>query len=557
MASLFSDANPTYPPLDTLKPVTEGVWIIDSGPLRILGMPVPVRMTVVRLAEGGLWLHSPTRFVPALRHELERLGPVRHLVAPNVAHWSFLPDWQRAFPRALAWGPSELQRGAQLRKKNVRFDRTLENEAPPDWAGEIEQIGVAGGAGFKEIDFFHKPSRTLILTDLVLNIESEKMPPAVRPGLRLVGVAAPDGRAPVYLRATIKMKREAARKAAERMIAMGPERVIFSHGRWFETNGAAALRRSLRWLVGEHEGENAKARSFPHPVLTGTAIVGAGLALGAYLYRRAEKPARIEASPARRLLPYSDDVETIEPDEEATIDGIIAAMAGGERITRERYGRAARSSHAKAHGLLKGELRVLDDLPTELRQGLFAAPDTYPVVVRLAQVPAEFFDDRKVSTPRGMAIKVLDVNGEMLPVHRGERTQDFVLDTGKTFIAPGARTFLAQITATQAAAALPASMKGAVSTAARVTNEALNAVGLNSANLDFYGHPYRHPLGETYYSQCPFRYGDYVAKLRVAPASPGLRALVERTIRAENENGVRAAVVNFFATQGAEFEVGI
>jgi hypothetical protein len=63
------------------------------------------------------------------------------------------------------------------------------------------------------------------------------------------------------------------------------------------------------------------------------------------------------------------------------------------------------------------------------------------------------------------------------------------------FIAPGAKTFLAQITATEAAAALPEVAKGAVSAASLAANKALNAVGLESANLDFYGHPPLHPLG--------------------------------------------------------------
>ena len=110
-------------------------------------------------------------------------------------------------------------------------------------------------------------------------------------------------------------------------------------------------------------------------------------------------------------VPYSDDVETIESDEGEIFDGIIGVVAEGGRITRERYGRSVRTSHAKAHGLLKGELRVLDGLPEPLRQGLFAAPQTYSVVVRLSHVPGELLDDRRVSTPRGMALKVLGVEG--------------------------------------------------------------------------------------------------------------------------------------------------
>jgi len=249
MAGLISEDEVTYPPLDTLKRAAEGVWIVDSGPLRMMGLPMPVRMTVVRLPGGALWLHSPTRFTPALHSEMERLGTVRHLVAPNIAHWSFLEEWQRNCPQALTWGPPELQRRTQVKKSQIRFHRTLEDGAPPDWAEAFHQVAVPGGAGFKEIDFFHKASRTLILTDLVVNIETEKMPLWMRPGIHLIGAAAPDGKAPIYVRMIVKRKRAEAQAAAERMLAMNPERVIFTHGRWFEKNGAAELRRSWRWLV--------------------------------------------------------------------------------------------------------------------------------------------------------------------------------------------------------------------------------------------------------------------------------------------------------------------
>jgi len=275
----------------------------------------------------------------------------------------------------------------------------------------------------------------------------------------------------------------------------------------------------------------------------------------------AERLARPRTSPKRPPRPgflrYAPDVETIEPDEDAVFDRIIAVMRQGGALTRERHGHAVRTSHAKAYGLLKGELRVLPNLPPELAQGLFARPRVYPVVARLAQVPGELLDDHLVSTPRGLALKVIGVDGEMLPDHAGETTQDFVLDTGKAFIAPGARTFLAQITATEAAAPLPQAAKSAVSSAARAANAALNAVGLNSANLDFYGHPFSHPLAEGYYSQAAIRYGDYVAKLSATPATPIQRALGEKDLTLDDPDGLRRAVTDFFGTNTAVFDIGI
>jgi len=257
-------------------------------------------------------------------------------------------------------------------------------------------------------------------------------------------------------------------------------------------------------------------------------------------------------------VPYSDDVETIDPDEQKTFEKIVEVMGKGGEITRERYKHYVRVSHAKAHGIVRGHLEVLPDLPDALRQGLFAQTRTYPVVARMAHVPGEILDDRKVSNPRGLAIKIFEVEGKKLPGHTGAATQDFVLDSGSpSFIAPGAKSFLASISAVEASTPMPEGVKSAVSTVSRAANAVLNAVGLNSANLDFFGHPKLHPLVETYYSQAAVRYGDYIAKLGVFPETAALRDMVEKTLDITDENGLRAAVVEWFATNSAEFTIKV
>lgn len=242
--------NVSYPPLDVLKPVAENVWIIDSGPLRLMGLYMPVRMTVIRLGSGEVWLHSPTRFNAALRREIDKLGLIRHLIAPNIAHWTFLKEWQRHCPEAVTWAAPKLKERAQVRKSGMRLDRDLDARAPEAWAGDIEQMIIAGGGGFREVAFFHKPTRTLVLTDLVVNLEPAKLPLATRTFAKLAGMLAPDGKAPAYLRVIIRLRRREAAAVAAQVLGWGPDRVIFAHGRWFERDGTAALRRSLAWLLG-------------------------------------------------------------------------------------------------------------------------------------------------------------------------------------------------------------------------------------------------------------------------------------------------------------------
>nr|WP_111299430.1 DUF4336 domain-containing protein [Paracoccus saliphilus] len=242
-------AHVTYPPLDTLKPVATDLWVVDSGPLRAMGIPLPVRMTVIRLQDGTLLLHSPTRYTTELHRQLSKQGPVRHLVAPNSAHWTMVKDWQQNVADVMTWAAPGLRKRSGVKRSAVRLDRDLEGETTTGWPDELEQIDVPGIGGFHEICLFHNPSRTLILTDLIQNLEPRKMPQLLRPLLKLAGNDAPGGRAPRYLRAVVMLKGKPAREAALRLKALQPERVIFAHGAWFETDGSDRLEKSLDWLL--------------------------------------------------------------------------------------------------------------------------------------------------------------------------------------------------------------------------------------------------------------------------------------------------------------------
>jgi len=254
-------------------------------------------------------------------------------------------------------------------------------------------------------------------------------------------------------------------------------------------------------------------------------------------------------------LRYSDDVERPAADEQEAIDGIVRGMTQESKTVAEREGHTVRASHAKSTACVVGELRVAGDLPSELAQGLFARAGTHPVAVRFAQGPGERLGDR-VSTHRGMSIKVFDVEGERLPGH-GAATQDFVLASGTTFPAGTAQGFLRQAKKIGAATPLPEGVKSAASAVARGYNRALEAVGLPpSPTADFYGHPFTHPLAEHYFSQAPLRWGDHVAKLCVTPVSAAQGELVDwRLDPAADEDGFRHAATDYFAAHDAVFAI--
>ena len=261
---------------------------------------------------------------------------------------------------------------------------------------------------------------------------------------------------------------------------------------------------------------------------------------------------------ADQYLCYSNALEEIEPDEYQTFEKISHLMSQGADTVRRMEGEPLRVSHAKAHGAVTGKLIVDSGLPEYLRQGLFEQPGKrYDVLIRLAHTPGVLVDDRKASTPRGIAIKVVGVNGNQISGHIGT-TQDFLLNTGKAFIAPGAKSFLQAVKPNaEIAPHLSDTTEGAISAVARVSNKAVRFFVTEPTQLEFLGHPFLHPLAECYYSQTPFRYGSYVAKFRVQPVTPGLDQLAGQEFQPQHTNGLRTDVVEFFRTHDAQYVFGV
>lgn len=233
---------------EAITKIADNIWLVDAGTIDAAGLPLPVRMTVIRLSNGDLILHSPTRYSWQLREQLQTLGTIKYLLAPSIAHWMFLPDWQAALPHAQVMAVLGLKRRAQVRKSGLRIDAELDGDVPTPWAGELETVLIAAPP-FTELALFHRPSRTLVLTDLVQNLDPDELPAGPRLVADGLGITAPDGRAPLYLRMLLRLWSASVTPAVMRLIGFAPDRVVFSHGKWFERDAAARLRRSLRWLL--------------------------------------------------------------------------------------------------------------------------------------------------------------------------------------------------------------------------------------------------------------------------------------------------------------------
>ncbi len=136
-------------------------------------------------------------------------------------------------------------------------------------------------------------------------------------------------------------------------------------------------------------------------------------------------------------------MEHLEDDEAQTIEQLGETLNSISEKTFADSSFASRSVHAKTHGVMRGKLTVPAGLPPGLAQGMFAKAGVYTVHLRLSTIPGDIMDDA-VSTPRGMAIKIVGVEGERLPGSEGEKTQDFVLVNSPAFAAPSAKKFLGE-----------------------------------------------------------------------------------------------------------------
>ena len=216
-------------------------------------------------------------------------------------------------------------------------------------------------------------------------------------------------------------------------------------------------------------------------------------------------------------LRFDPSFERVAPDEDETIAAIVETMRRISAKTLQDSGHANRSVHAKAHALLRGELSVLSDLPEPLAQGLFALPRHYPAVLRFSTNPGDILDDA-ISLPRGLAVKVVGVEGARLPGSADSAAQDFVMIDAPAFSAPDAKGFLRTLKLLAATTDRAEGAKIALSSVLRGAERIVEAFGGKSAALvSLGGHPQTNPAGATYYTQVPLRHGSYVAKLAVAP----------------------------------------
>lgn len=228
-----------------LKQFGREIWTAEGTEVAaMLGFRYPTRMTVIRLPGDDLFVWSPVALTEGLRTEVDALGKVRHLIAPNTLHHLFIAEWKQAYPDALLYAPP----GLRGKRPDLTFDDALDSAPIPAWSGGIEHVVMKGNVITSEVVFFHRASSTVIFTDLI-----QQFPTGWFSGWRAIVakwdlMLGPEPSVPRKFRVAFKDRR-AARASVERILSWPIETVLMAHGMPVTTGGQAFLRRAFRWLI--------------------------------------------------------------------------------------------------------------------------------------------------------------------------------------------------------------------------------------------------------------------------------------------------------------------
>ncbi|WP_242528530.1 DUF4336 domain-containing protein [Novosphingobium sp. PY1] len=219
------------------------LYCVDGPDVSFFGFPYPTRMAAVRLSNGKVWIWSPIALTDELASAVEAIGPVSYIVSPNKLHHLFLQQWAERWPDARLFAPPGLAR----KRPEMRFDDELADLPPPCWAADIDQVIFRGSFAMEEVVFFHRPSSTAIVCDLIQRFH----PPYLRgfKGLlmKLDGLAGQHGSTPREWRASF-LRRKPARAARRKLLGWQPQQLLIAHGKCEKANAAKVLEDALSWI---------------------------------------------------------------------------------------------------------------------------------------------------------------------------------------------------------------------------------------------------------------------------------------------------------------------
>lgn len=227
---------------------------VEEATIRFYGFRLRTRMAVVVLPQGRLLLYSPVWLTDTLRSELAQLGEVAFVLSPNKIHNQTLAAYAEAYPAA----EIHLPPGLAERRPELRVTAVLGDEAPPAWRDRLDQVLTGGNVFFSEVLLFHRPSRTLLVGDLVENFDASTASPLARAAARLFGVVSAPVASPEFRLYTHDA--DAAARSFERAARWDFQRIFLCHGALIEEDAKGTFQRVTEGVLRAARGRSRATR---------------------------------------------------------------------------------------------------------------------------------------------------------------------------------------------------------------------------------------------------------------------------------------------------------
>lgn len=228
-----------------MEKLAQDIWIFDGSAVPFLGLPFSTRMTIIRLSNGELWVHSPIKLSSTLKAQVDSIGPVKYLIAPNHLHHLFLSEWLDAYPDAILFGTDEVIK----KRSDLNFAASLNGQNSFPWQAELDHVLFSGSSLMQECVFFHNRSKSLIVTDLVENFSGESFNFWQKLLAKFAGILAPNGKMPLDWRLSFIGSKALARNHMNKILSWSPNVLVMSHGEVVYQNADRFLLKSFKWLL--------------------------------------------------------------------------------------------------------------------------------------------------------------------------------------------------------------------------------------------------------------------------------------------------------------------
>ncbi|MGF1724781.1 DUF4336 domain-containing protein [Photobacterium nomapromontoriensis] len=217
------------------------LWYMDM-PFKLNGIPVGARMTVIKLENGKLLIHSPIQLTAQLQLELTTLGTVYAVVTPNMNHHLFLSEWWLAYPNALFFAPP----GLENKRTDLVFDNALSAKCPDLWRHQLYQTLLRGSDKMEEVIFCDPIANTLIVGDTLSWFSPTRN--LFTFGLGIANGCYQSPAMPLYWRRTFNDKPR-LRQSLQEILTWPFDRIILSHGHNIEHDGKARFYQAFKWAM--------------------------------------------------------------------------------------------------------------------------------------------------------------------------------------------------------------------------------------------------------------------------------------------------------------------